>query len=105
MRHWWEYVTDLDPHGAMWHEAEFHQSGQVHGHALLKFGATAPVLSFRHKWYELAGYCDVEPVLAVAQAAAYITKRCGVYVTKHPTIEPLVRGVRVRSAFGRRGDA
>lgn len=101
---WWEYVTSVDPHAALWREVEFHQSGAVHAHALAKFSRNAPVLSFRQAWFDAAGFMVVEPVASAVAAGAYITKRCGIYIAKQPTIAPMVRGVRVRDAFGRSGD-
>jgi hypothetical protein len=110
----YDYVRRLD-HGAQWFsEMELHKSGQCHEHGLLAVSATAPVLSMRQAWYDLAGFCDVRLIAGdddkqrIARAI-YVAK----YTGKATAVEPFIAGfglhrsashsVTIRGIAGRSG--
>lgn len=68
---------------------ELHQTGQPHEHALLSVAPTAPVLSMRQRWFDLAGYCTFDPIRDPADVAAYVGK----YGAKVAAYPPFIAGL------------
>jgi hypothetical protein len=82
-------VRRLDPSSVWWSEMELHESGQPHEHALAAFGPTAPVLSIRQRWFDMAGYATFDPIRDAADVAAYVGK----YGAKRAAYPPFVAGL------------
>jgi hypothetical protein len=70
-------VRPRDPGARWWSELELHASGIPHEHGLLALGETAPALSMRQAWWDLAGYARVDAIKDSRAVARYVAKYAG----------------------------
>jgi hypothetical protein len=70
-------VRTRDADARWWSELELHASGIPHEHGLLALGATAPALSMRQAWWDVAGYARVDAINEPLAVARYVAKYTG----------------------------
>ncbi len=78
VREWFHgAVRPRDPGARIWSETELHLTGVPHEHALLAVSDTAPVLSLRQAWFDMAGFARIERIEDPSAAARYVAKYAG----------------------------
>jgi hypothetical protein len=56
---------------------ELHETGIPHEHGLLALSETAPALSMRQAWWDLAGFARLDPIKDSHAVARYVAKYAG----------------------------
>lgn len=70
-------VRPRDAGARWWSEMELHETGIPHEHGLLALSATAPALTIRQAWWDVAGYARVDPIKKPEAVARYVAKYAG----------------------------
>jgi hypothetical protein len=105
VREWFHSeVRPRDRGARWWSEMELHASGIPHEHALLAVGDTAPVLSMRQAWFDVAGYARVDGIERPEAVARYVAKYAGKSAAWPPCVwgSDCCPGRHSRRSFDRR---